>query len=142
MPTDAEKQAAVARIKAYSREYRGKHRAFFDRLLEALEDFAGGTTEGDHESRLDAQYRTAVSMLLALADRPNVETLQTALARINQRAGSNFTDVQIVGGARHGELLSHMLRRKPDRSKVRAEILAKLRNSLMSDYQPFRQRRG
>jgi hypothetical protein len=141
MPTNDEKRAAVARIQAYSRQYSGKHRPFFDRLLESLEERRDGAEEDD-DSRVDAQYRTAISMLLALADRPNVESLRAALGRINERAQSSFEDVEIVGGARDGELLSGMLRRRPQRSMVRSEILSKLRHSLVPDYQAFTRRRG
>jgi hypothetical protein len=141
MPTKDEMRAAIARIEAYSRQYSGKHRAFFDRLLESLEERRGGTEENG-DGRLDAQYRTAISMLLALADRPNIESLRAALERINERAHSNFEDVQIIGGARDGELLSSMLRQRPQRSTVRSEIVSKLRHTLVPDYQPFPRRRG
>lgn len=139
MPTREEMQAAVARIQAYCREYSGKHRAFFDRLLDSLDDIERVTGERP-ESRLDAQYRTAISMLIGLADRPSTVTLNRALARINQRAGSEFKDVVLVGGARDGQELSTLLRKPGRRNKRQKEIVEKLRGSLMPDHHIFSRR--
>jgi hypothetical protein len=145
MATTDEKRAAVERIRAYCREYTGKHRAYFDRLLNILAESEGLRDQEDAGlrdpgARLEAQYRTAVSMLILLAERPNIATLHAALQRINQRAKTNFTDVQLVGGPRDGELLSELLRKPQKRSQVRSEVLTKLRHTLVSDYAPFRRR--
>lgn len=139
MPTREEKQAAVTRIQTYCREYSGKHRAFFDQLLDSLDEIERVMEEGS-ENRLDAQYRTAISMLIGLADRPSVATLERALARINQRTGSEFKDVVLVGGARNGQELSALLRKPARRSKRQEEIVAKLRGSLTPDHHIFRRR--
>lgn len=142
MPTREEKQAAVAKIQAYCREYSGKHRALFDRLLDALDDIGRVTGEGS-ENRLDAQYHMAISVLVGLVDRPSATTLNRTLARINQRAGSEFKDVVLVGGARDGQELSKLLRKPARRSKRQEEIGEKLRSSLMPDHHIFsRRKRG
>lgn len=142
MPTREEKQAAVAKIQAYCREYSGKHRALFDRLLDALDDIGRVTGEGS-ENRLDAQYHMAISVLVGLVDRPSATTLNRTLARINQRAGSEFKDVVLVGGARDGQELSKLLRKPARRSKRQEEIVEKLRSSLMPDHHIFsRRKRG
>ncbi|WP_157658744.1 hypothetical protein [Burkholderia ubonensis] len=139
MPTREEMQAAVARIQAYCREYSGKHRAVFDRLLDSLDDI-GRVTGESFDNRLDAQYRTAISMLIGLADRPSASTLNHVLARINQRAGSEFKDVVLVGGARDGQELSALLRKPARRTKRQKEIVEKLRSSLMPDHNIFSRR--
>jgi len=139
MPTREEKQAAVAMIREYCREYSGKHRAFFNRLLDSLDDIARVTRE-ESENRLDAQYRTAISMLIGLVDRPSAVTLNGTLARINQRTGSEFTDVVLVGGARDGQELSALLRKPARRSKRQKEIVEKLRSSLMPNHHIFSRR--
>lgn len=139
MPTREEKQAAVTRIQAYCREYSGKHRAFFDQLLDSLDDIAR-VMEAGSDNRLEAQYRTAISMLIGLADRRSVATLERALARINQRTGSEFKDVVLVGGARDGQELSALLRKPARRSKRQKEIAEKLRSSLTPDHRVFSRR--
>lgn len=100
MPTHEEKKAAIEQIRRYCKEYSGKKQAFFNRLLDSLEAVEGIGEYG--EVRIDAQYRTAISALLSLIDRPSTDTLTRVLTRINERTNMSFHDVELVGGLRTG----------------------------------------
>jgi hypothetical protein len=135
MPNVNEMREALISIRAFCRDYKGKHEQIFSELYQRTRFFEANEVGRDveYEEYLSAQYFDAISTLLNLADRPSRVTLENTLNILAEISGvEHISDVQLVDENNEGRIsmLSSLPAKPRPLSNLRREILREFRQHI------------